>query len=184
MPDSTRLTIEAIAARSSDHYAITRMAIREAERAGYRRIGIALDAYVDNIAEGRFLAAYFHWEESIRSKDRVPHFSTIHFCKEMFCRWYEAARPEVVICIDERVLDWLREMKVQVPETTGVIHLDWKEGSRLSGIRQKHEATAAAAVDLIVGQLNRNDRGIPTYPKAVLLGGEWVQGTTTRGLRK
>jgi LacI family transcriptional regulator/LacI family fructose operon transcriptional repressor len=41
-------------------------------------------------------------------------------------------------------------------------------------------AVAAAAVDLVVSQIQRRERGLPDQPKTVLIEGTWVDGVTTR----
>lgn len=164
-----------------DHYGIMDTALRELRKLGYRRVGIAIDGYAHNIVEGRFSGAYLNWEETVAHSDKVAHFGTSDFSKEAFIRWFRTNKPEVVLCIDTVVLDWLAEIGANIPDTVGVVHLDWcEEFGPMTGIRQKHEAAAAAVVDLIVGQLNRNERGIPEDPKTILSGGSWIGGNSVR----
>lgn len=46
-------------------------------------------------------------------------------------------------------------------------------GSNASGIDQDWSAIAAHAVDLVFGQINRNERGVPREPKIVHFNGRW-----------
>jgi hypothetical protein len=50
-----------------------------------------------------------------------------------------------------------------------------------AGIDQKSDLVGAAAVDLVVDQLHRNERGVPALQKLVLIEGVWVEGATAVG---
>jgi len=52
-----------------------------------------------------------------------------------------------------------------------------------TGVDQQSEQVGGAAVDLVVNQINNNESGIPMAPKAVLLPGVWVGGSTTLKLK-
>jgi hypothetical protein len=69
-----------------------------------------------------------------------------------------------------------------VPRDCGFADLDINDqvDGDCSGIRQNYAQVAAAAIDLVVGQIQRNERGLPEFPKVVLVEGSWVDGTTTR----
>jgi LacI family transcriptional regulator len=45
-------------------------------------------------------------------------------------------------------------------------------------MNQNSYCIGAVATDTIVGQLHRNDRGVPDFPKAVLIQSNWVRGAT------
>jgi hypothetical protein len=67
-----------------------------------------------------------------------------------------------------------------VPEDIGFAHLDTTPDGVLSGICQNGRDIGVAAADLAVGVLRRNERGIPSRPRTVLIEGSWVQGRTVR----
>lgn len=43
----------------------------------------------------------------------------------------------------------------------------------LPGIDMREDLIAASAVDLVIAQLHRNERGVPAHPTSLLLEGEW-----------
>ena len=177
----SKMDVPSIHYACTDHYDMMKLAFEKLHALGYRRIGVAIESYVDNITEGRLLGAYLSAEESLKIENRVPRLFTADFSAETFAQWFHYAQPEAIICIDDQILTWLKEMKVSVPKDVGVVHLDQpSDMPHLSGIRQRHGAVGASAVDLIVGQLHRNERGVPEAPKAVLTGGKWIQGKTVR----
>ena len=70
-------------------------------------------------------------------------------------------------------------MKLSVPDEIGLAHLDITEKlAGWSGMKQNSEMIGSAAVDIVVGQLHRNETGIPKSPKCVQIGSTWVEGTT------
>jgi hypothetical protein len=54
---------------------------------------------------------------------------------------------------------------------------------RVAGIDVGHRMIAANAVDLVIGQLYRNERDVPSEPKKLLFEGHWVEGPTVRRRR-
>jgi LacI family transcriptional regulator len=52
------------------------------------------------------------------------------------------------------------------------------ESCDCAGTGRGIESVGAAAVDLVVQQLEHNERGIPEVPKTVLIDLEWVDGKT------
>jgi len=114
--------------------------------------------------------------------------------RDEFARWLKRCNPEVVLSNDFFFFDWLRGMGVDVPGEIRFASLsvdpDPREQSRfrgketsrtretLTGINQHHRSVGAAAVDLIVGQFNRNDYGLSHPEKTVLIESRWSNGDT------
>ena len=95
--------------------------------------------------------------------------------------WYRRWQPEAIITIGGDAVAWLRSAGVRVPEDVSCATLYWrKERAYVSGFYQNHELMAAAAIDMVVGQLHRNERGLPTSEKTILIQAEWREGTTVR----
>lgn len=65
-------------------------------------------------------------------------------------------------------LRWLRSL----PQIKCMVTLDRPEPG-LPGINTQNGQLAANAVDLVIAQLHRNERGVPKNPLSVLLEGEW-----------
>ena len=60
---------------------------------------------------------------------------------------------------------------------TTVILLDWVPNPwGFGGVDQCYDVIAANAVDLIAGQLQRNEKGSPKYVNMLLSAGQWVAG--------
>jgi LacI family transcriptional regulator len=164
------------------------LAARELHRRGYRRIGLALPADVDARANNNWLAGFLVQRRRHEARENWPFLITRDWSARQFREWVTAYRPDVVLSSELDALRWLRAMGRRVPRDIGFAHLAWHDEARAcAGIRQHSRRVGAAAVDLVVEQLEHNQRGLPEHPKIVLIEGEWVAATGTirrrRGIR-
>jgi LacI family transcriptional regulator len=148
---------------------------------GHERIGIAMHNRMDEHANHFWLAGYQTFQALTATRNRVPHFITAEWERDAFLRWYRRWKPEAIITIGTDVVKWLRSEGVRVPEDVSCATLYWKaDRATMSGYYQNHELMAAAAVDLVVAQLHRNERGLPASEKTTLIQADWREGTTLR----
>lgn len=148
---------------------------------GFKRIGIALQSQMDQHANHLWLAGYEAYQALTEPKNHVPHFITDDWDSQAFLKWFTENRPDAIITCNDKPVQWLETSGYQIPDDVSCVSLYWRESrSYLSGLYQNHELMAANAVDLIVAQLNRNERGLPENPKTVLVQAEWREGKTLR----
>lgn len=148
---------------------------------GHRRIGIAMPERMDAHVNHLWLAGYQAFQALAPAEDRIPHFITADWSEATLVAWYRRWKPEAVITIDSDVVKWLEGSGARVPDDVSCATLYWKKTrSSLSGYYQSHEAMAAAAVDQVNAQLNRNERGIPVSEKTTLVQAVWRDGETLR----
>ncbi len=65
-----------------------------------------------------------------------------------------------------------------LPSVKHWITMNWSAESVAPGICTRYDLIAGAAVDLVLAQLHRNERGTPNPAKVVLLEGEWREATS------
>lgn len=85
--------------------------------------------------------------------------------------WLAKVKADALICVvspNERELAWLRT----VPALKQVVTLASPRAD-LPGVDMREDLIAASAVDLVVAQMHRNERGVPAHPTSLLLEGEW-----------
>ncbi len=174
---------------SSRHYQIASLALQELKQLGYRRIGLALPPLADRYADGAFLARtlLFQQEQCAPAERVTPlqHRDWNDWNAATFLSWYRQHQPDAILTMNSVCRDWLTGAGVRVPEDVGLAHLDLT--SRLpdwSGINEHAEEVGVASLDLVIEQLNFNRLGVPAHPKAVLIDGHWVNGSTTRRLTR
>ena len=150
---------------------------------GYRRIGLALEGFVDEKVEHTWTScvtgAQFRWP----AKERVPILIGDHSAAKMRT-WVNRHRPDVVVGIDGAI-DALLQAGFSVPGDVSFAHLSVPSTPfaklKLSGLDQNWKVAAAAAVDSVVAQIYRNEQGIPAEPKTIMVEGRWAEGRTTPG---
>ncbi len=95
-----------------------------------------------------------------------------------FSEWMEREQPDVVLSAMSEMSGWIRNAGMSLKQV-GFVNLD-HSGEESAGMNQNWPAIGAAAVDLITGQLFRNERGVPASPMITQIEGSWVDGDSVR----
>ena len=172
--------------RASPHqYKDFLLLMRHLSRLAYRRVGLILTEDSDSRTLQHYSSAFLRTQWALPADQQVPLCVRPSIDFEVFREWFLANEPDVVIAHAPRApvyLEWLSRLGRAVPEQCGFASLDVDPALSFtcSGILQDNEKVAAAAVDLVVSQIQRRERGLPDQPKTVLIEGTWVDGVTTR----
>ncbi len=183
-PAATRFYPQGFPIADRDFYFNLRLAFQNVRQRGYTRIGFIYSRYLDGESEGRAQAAFLVEQMQLPEQDRVPMLFLERF-KEgrpaAFDRWMDTYKPDAILSINPVVRNWVEETGRSVPEDCGLVNLNVVDDvENWSGIRENHALIGAAAVDLLIGQLSRNEIGVPRQPRKVLIPGEWHEGKTLR----
>jgi LacI family transcriptional regulator len=167
-----------------DLYFNLRLAYQNVLQLGYSRIGLVYSRYIDAEANGKAQAAYLIEQSHLPEIERIPVLFLERF-KEgrppTFDRWMEEYRPDAILCLNPVVRDWVEELGLSVPGDIGLANLNLvSDVSNWAGVDEQHHEIGAAAVDILVGALSRNELGLPPQPRRILIPGEWVAGATLR----
>ena len=167
-----------------DFYYNLRLAFQTVLQRGYSRVGFVYSRYLDSESEGRTHAGFLVEQSLLSESQRIPVLFLERF-KEgrpaVFDQWMKDYEPDVILSINPVVRDWVEQSGLSVPDQCGLVNLNVVgDVENWSGIRENHELIGAAAVDLLIGQLSRNEIGIPRQPRKVLIPGMWHEGGTLR----
>jgi len=164
----------------SSHFEDMRLVVHHLKRHGYGRPGLVLDKELDARVDHAWLAAYLLYQNSLPTRNRVPALILDSSrAVRKFADWFTKYQPEVILFTGLPVSDWIKELKMKVPDDVGLVHLDWSsESDPLAGIDANAKMLGTEAVDLLVGQLNAHEYGIPRREKIVSVSGRWVNGTS------
>ena len=169
---------------SNDQYDSILIALRELRRRGYTRIGLAMPHRNDRRVNYHWSAGYLSFHQRLQNAKYPQLFLPDAWEKEAALAWVRRQRLEAVVSMDPEFLEWLESAGYRLPLDMGFVNLDWSKQFRpCAGIDQRPDEVGAAAVDVVVGQLNRNKLGIPSIQRNILVPGVWVPGPTVRGKR-
>lgn len=123
------------------------------------------------------------WAELARQHHMEP--QSPHLRRMILERWLKQYQPDALICDDRRIRDELESLGLRIPEDIALIHSDLNSDVEgWSGIRQKDEEVGTAAVELLLHHINLGEMGLPAFPKHMKYEGEWVDGQTTRRMKR
>lgn len=175
------------------------LACRELHARGRRRIACMLPHFVERLTGFQFAAGYFAataaelriaslpilygygleggasaaWgaAEHLLARDPKPPYN--------FSAWIRETRPDAVVSTHLEALETMRAAGLRVPEELAFVHLSREpDDLAVAGVDQALDRVAAGAVDMVIAQLTRNERGVPTTPKTMLIPGTWRDGAT------
>lgn len=168
---------------SNHQFHSMRTCYRNTRALGYRKIGFALQPRLDARVDKNLRASFIVEQLDEPEKKRVPILILEPNESEAFQTWYQAHRCDAVMYAGTRlpVRHWIEEMGYRVPADVGLVNVGLSDhsGNETGMIQNMHEV-GAAAVDLLVSQMQNNRRGIPVNPHYLLLEGTWLEGKTTR----
>lgn len=165
-----------------DHHMLALKAFEAALELGYRRPGLVLDAVIDNLIEKRFSAGYRTGQEQLPQARRLRPFYAIEEAREdraIFAGWLAREQPDVLFTLYHEVADWLVDLQVAVPGQVALIQYEWRaKHADWAGMLQHNDVAGEAAVDMLLGMIQRGESGPPPFPRATLIDATWVPGLT------
>lgn len=172
----------------TDHHVLALRATENALRLGYKRPALVLDTNIDQLIEGRFTAGFHIAQRRLPVAQRVPPFYDVTASPQReraFAQWFERAKPDVILTLYHVVAAWLKKLAVRVPIDMGLVQLEWrKDHADWAGMNQHNDIVGEVAVDLLVGMIYNGEQGVPSYPRAALIGSTWVDGKTVQSRGK
>jgi LacI family transcriptional regulator len=172
---------------TNDLYATALQACSQLREAGYKRIGIVLDKWLDTLLEHRYIAGYYASFPQVSDALPIlyledPRESPRPQGKERFCDWVRRWRPDACVCINSFILDWVKELGIEMPSQMGVAFLDLSREfkGKVAGMYQSASWTGMKAVDLLVGHIHRRESGVPLFQNGLLIESQWSPGPTAR----
>jgi len=145
---------------------------------GYRRVGLVLHNVEDIRVMHNFRGAFSVYQSKLKPQEKVKPHLPLRLNKDDFLAWYLREMPDVILALEPKIKIWLKEAGLRIPTDVAYAFLATHPGSSNAGMDPQSQHVAAAAVDLVVSQLHRNEFGLPQTPKTVSIDGVWVDGAT------
>jgi LacI family transcriptional regulator len=154
------------------HYRAMWHAMERLRCEGYQRPAVLLSADIHGRLHGVHYAAFLVNHPSPELAINLAKISVPGDYAKLKS-WPAALEPDALIIGWYTYPTMTRALRKLAPKAKRVVTLDWYPQSGLPGIDQCNTVIAASAVDLVVAQLHRNERGVPEHPKTTLIDGVW-----------
>ncbi len=157
----------------NDQYDTAISAMSHIYKKGYLRPGLVISEQLDRAVEFRFSAGYTSAQKIPEAKTVLP---VLYFSDEAaFGNWFRKTEPDSILTDKVILREWVR--KLPGGEKVGFAHLDWDPNlTDWAGTNQNNDKVGAAAVDILIGQIHRNETGLPPFPRSIMIGSTWVDG--------
>ncbi len=166
------------------------VALTRLDALGYRRPGLAMRLMDDKRVDHNWTAAYLSQRFHRGDRSHPPPLLTDTWEEDVVMNWHKEFRPDVIITHQAHISAtgtlkglqrWLQRAGIRVPADIGLAVVDREPTSGdVAGVDQNSFGVGACGIDLVVDQLNRNDRGAPAQPRITLVKGVWVDGATVQ----
>jgi LacI family transcriptional regulator len=165
---------------TENHFDTAWQAMDQCIQRGYRRIGFVFSEANDSPRVGdRWLAAYLAQQLKLSRRDRLPVCPKVPTDRASFASWFKRHEPDVLLVNhSQTVINWLRALGKSVPHDIGLVELEDHPEFGTAGVFYDPSKIGGLAIEMLVGLMHRNERGIPDDPHEILLTGEWREGTT------
>lgn len=167
--------------RACQHqYADTRSLMAELWQKGFRRPGLILPRDSDQRVNFHYSAAFRVFLSHIPTASRIEPAIVETLTREILLQWVTRFQPDVLIThapSPDTIKTWLVEGGYRIPHDISMAILDLPEArGDYAGMVQNLPHTAGAAIDLVINQIHRDQRGLQENPKTVMLEGEFYDG--------
>jgi DNA-binding LacI/PurR family transcriptional regulator len=158
------------------HFHALLTANRKLRRLGYKRIGLCLFAGTSQRVDDLWLAGALLTQRHYPGAE-MKVFLFDDEMRKKIPEWARAENLEVVLSDNPQALAELRRGGIRSPGEIDYATLNWVRGEpEIAGINQRPASIGAAAVDLVIAQIRRGERGIPEMPVTSMVEGIWVNG--------
>jgi len=175
---------------TSDQLRAVLMAAKKISDMGYHRIGLVVPEDYDRRLGGNYIGGFAAAQQFYKLTVLPPllieesyYFKEPEMAMKLMQQWLERHKPDALLNAVAIVPDMLRKLGYRIPEDIAMA------GTSIdvpvdAGIDQHSEAIGRMAVEMLVSQINLNERGEPADPARILIESRWRAGTSLPGKGK
>ena len=175
-PDSNVVT--------SDQFRATVMAMTNIHRLGYRKIGLILNRELDENIGGNYTGGFFAAQKlfGISSADSLLLVDPASYRREParaekeLGAWLKKIQPDAVLTTLLEVPAMIRKLGHRIPQDIAVAGTSVADIPLDAGVNQRSQEIGRIAVEMLVKQININERGEPSAPCRMLVESVWQDG--------
>lgn len=159
-----------------NHFRGCILAFEQLRKRGLRRIGIALNPEMNERVEGKWLGAFLFCQQRLPTDQRVMPLIAPPGDRDAFVRWLRHEEPDGILVAEEASLQELRTVsgtRSKRPMIGWLLRTAPNPGDR--SLDERHEQMGSVAVEMVVAQIHRNERGHPSVPYEILIDPVWIE---------
>ncbi len=169
---------------TSDQQRATVMALKRISSYGYQRIGMVVADHLDRNVGGNYTGGFYAAQKllglrsvnSLLLTEEGAYTRNPARVKAVLRRWLEKVKPDAVLTTDIHVPCFIRELGYRIPQDIAVAGTSISDIPVDAGINQNGEEIGRTAVEMLVAQINVNQRGEPPAPCRILVESLWQDG--------
>jgi LacI family transcriptional regulator len=162
---------------ASNLYQGSQLACQRLRATGFHRLGIVLSPSMHERVEKKWLAAFLAEQAEWPKVERLPPLLVSAAQEAEFAAWFARHEPDVLLIAEPHVNEWLARARPRAARRPPVAWLRRIASMPKSpfAVDTRPDKMGAAAVELVVAQIHRNERGSPQIPHTLLLDGAWCE---------
>jgi DNA-binding LacI/PurR family transcriptional regulator len=184
---------------TADQQRAVLLAFRKMREYGYQRIGLVVSAdydrhlggnYIGGLAAARdlfklnYLGGLAAVQDLFNLKNILPPLRTNEnvysenpaLAKRLLAQWLKKYQPDAILTSLSLVPEMIRTLGFDIPNDIAVAGTTIYDVPVDAGLNQNPEAIGRIAVEMLVAQINRNERGVPEAPWRALVESIWQDG--------
>lgn len=169
---------------TADQQRAVLMAFRKMSDYGYQHIGLVVCGDYDRKLGGNYIGGLAAAQDLFSFKHIIPPLKTNMevyeknptTAKKLLAQWLQKHKPDAILTSLNTVPTMIEELGYSIPNEIAVAGTTIYDVPVDAGINQNPEAIGRAAVEMLVAQINRNERGVPEAPRRTLVESSWQDG--------
>jgi len=143
---------------------------------GFKRIGFVMTRDMEFRSNHSYGGAYFR-SGSLSGTKIVPILYLDESTRRDIQLWFDRHKPQAVVVANAGQVGnfLLPALGPRRCAETAFVCLDYEAESKIPGIDQRFEIIGSHAIDALVAQIHRNERGLPENPTSSMVEGHWTE---------
>ncbi len=164
----------------ANYFQMLYLALGRLRDLGYRRIGLLSGVFEDRRVDKAVRSALASYNHNRPPGGSIPSqiLTPSRWNAKYVSAWVNRHGLDALIIQSHTLYSFLLLESHHLPRGLAVVTLEYSPTGVLSGIDQRPHAVGGAAADLIIRQINQNQRGLPKSRWTVLIDGVWIDGDT------
>jgi len=156
---------------SFNHFGEMSAIMQQLHAGGHHRIGLVVNSLLEARSQHTIVGGFWAALETDVPK-REAYFEAEADSRDSFLEWLDRYRPDSLVVAYPPALKWIEEAKLSVPVVLRMVQ-DVPGKNPYPGIYQDFNWLGQVTAEQLIGQLQRNELGIPHDPLQTSITGAW-----------